>query len=247
MMDRRMMDSRRGRRRDRGMDYGYDRRDYRDYGYSEYDSRRGDRAYSEHDMARTRMDYESGRQSDMGRMDYNSDMRRGRGRDGHYPMGQGSTYYPIEAMGTFNGYWGMPEEDYARGGRRDYGYDYNYDMRGSRDYRYDYAGDYGENLTMGEMEHWIKKMMSKLEEREKQMLSKDAVIQRAKTMGIQFDGFNEMEYYANVVKNYTDHKKTIGENLDMAMKLARDDFADEDGQYKGSEWLAVYFDTFVED
>jgi hypothetical protein len=31
------------------------------------------------------------------------------------------------------------------------------------------------------------------------------------------------------------------------MKLARDDFFDEDGKYKGSEWLAVYYDTFVDE
>ena len=88
--------------------------------------------------------------------------------------------------------------------------------------------------------------MSELDEREKQILSKESILQRAKSMGIEFKGFNEMEYYVNVVKNYTDHKKSIGENIDMAMKLARDDFFDEDGEYKGSEWLAVYYDTFVD-
>lgn len=75
----------------------------------------------------------------------------------------------------------------------------------------------------------------------------EAILQRAKNIGIQFDKFSEMEFYVNVVKNYTDHKKSIGENPDMAIKLAKDDFFDEDGQYKGSEWLAVYYDTFVED
>ena len=100
---------------------------------------------------------------------------------------------------------------------------------------------------MEELERWCKKMMSKLDEREKQMLSKETILQKAKNMGIEFKDFNEMEYYVNVVKNYTDHKKSIGENVDMAMKLARDDFFDEDGEYKGSEWLAVYFDTFVKE
>ena len=174
---------------------------------------------------RSRRDYESGRQYDMG-YDYP------RMNDGHYGS-EGKTYYPIEAMGTFNGYWGQPQRDFGR-----------YDMRG-RDMMGDY-GDYGETLTKEELEHWCKKMMSELDERERQMLSKESILQRAKNMGIEFKGFNEMEYYVNVVKNYTDHKKSIGENLDMAMKLARDDFFDEDGEYKGSEWLAVYYDTFVE-
>lgn len=226
------------RRRDRGMDYGYDGRDYRGGDY-EYNSMRDDRAYQEQDMERVRRDYEPMGQSDMARRSY-SDMR-----DMHYGERQGN-FRPVEAMGYFSGYYGGGE-DMARGGRRDYGYDMNYDMRGRYDYGYDYAGDYGENLTNEELEHWCKKMMSELDEREKQMFSKEAILQRAKNMGIQFDKFSEMEFYVNVVKNYTDHKKSIGENPDMAIKLAKDDFFDEDGQYKGSEWLAVYYDTFVED
>ena len=226
------------RRRDRGMDYGYDGRDYRGGDY-EYNSMRDDRAYQKQDMERGRRYYEYGGQSDMARRDY------GDIRDMHYGERQGN-FRPVEAMGYFSGYYGGGE-DMARGGRRDYGYDMNYDMRGRYDYGYDYAGDYGENLTNEELEHWCKKMMSELDEREKQMFSKEAILQRAKNMGIQFDKFSEMEFYVNVVKNYTDHKKSIGENPDMAIKLAKDDFFDEDGQYKGSEWLAVYYDTFVED
>lgn len=250
-----VVSSRRGRR-DRGMDYADYERDYRGGDY-EYDSRRGDRAYNEQDMARGRRDYESMGQSDMG-YDY-ADMRRRRNARGQYMSDRaydGEDYgsfheergfKPVEAMGYFTGYYGGGQ-DYARG---DYNYpmesrrDYRYDMRGRYDYGYDYAGDYGENLTKEELEHWCKKMMSELDEREKQMFSKETILQRAKNMGIQFDKFSEMEFYVNVVKNYTDHKKSIGENPEMAVKLARDDFNDEDGEYKGSEWLAVYFDTFV--
>lgn len=212
---------RRDRRRDRGMyDGGH-------YGVPSGEHYPMDGNYSnpQYNDERGRRDYESGRQYDMG-YDYP------RMNDGHYGS-EGKTYYPIEAMGTFNGYWGQPQRDFGR-----------YDMRG-RDMMGDY-GDYGETLTKEELEHWCKKMMSELDERERQMLSKESILQRAKNMGIEFKGFNEMEYYVNVVKNYTDHKKSIGENLDMAMKLARDDFFDEDGEYKGSEWLAVYYDTFVE-
>lgn len=240
-----VVNSRRMRRRggrdramsgDMGMNYGYNR-DYRG-GDMEYGSRQGDMAYSQQDYERNRRNYESMGQSDMAGNDY-GDMR-----DMHH-MGRSGNYRPVEAMGYFTGYYGGGQ-DMARGGRRDYNYDYGYDMRG-RGYGYDYAGDFGEKLTKEELEHWCKEMMSKLEDREKQMLAKESILQRAKAMGIQFDGFNEMEYYVNVVKNYTDHKKSIGENLDMAMKLARDDFFDEDGEYKGSEWLAVYYDTFVQD
>lgn len=230
-------DPRMMRRRDHGMDERFymdearNRNDYAEHrGGQDY---RGysDRGYPMHDMGSQQYGQSGG--------NYRN--------DGHYPMSQGKTYFPIEAMGTFNGYWGKPQED-MRG--RDMGYDpyYNYpmmDYRG-RDMRYDMAGDYGEGLTHQELEKWCKKMMSKLDEREKQMFSKESILQRAKNMGIQFDKFSEMEFYVNTIKNYTDHKKSIGENPEMAVKLARDDFNDEDGEFKGSEWLAVYFDTFVE-
>lgn len=218
------------RMRDRGMDYPMD-------GNYPYMQRSGERMHHEdmgYDYADMRGRRRNARGQYMADRGYEHEMM-----DGHYGA-EGKTYYPIEAMGRFNGYWGMPEEDYGRydmrgrGGRRDYGY-----------YGEDY-GDYGETLTKEELEKWCNKMMSKLNDREKQMFSKESILQRAKNIGIQFEGFTEMEYYVNVVKNYTDHKKSIGENPDMAMKLARDDFFDEDGEYKGSEWLAVYFDTFVE-
>ena len=238
---------RRRSRRDRGMDYAGEDMRMRDYGdvtrrgrYGDYGENMGD--YGE-DMARG--------------------MRGGRGRgrndygdyeiDGHYPEAHGSTYYPIQAMGTFEGYYGMPEQnDYGMNYRR-YGGGYN--MRGKgrgRDYGYDYGydygddyGDYGETLSDKELEEWNKKLLGQLDEREKQMFSKDAIMQKAKQMGLKMEGFGEKELYTNTLANYTDHKKSIGANPDLAIKLAYDDFCDQDSEYQGAEWLAVYFDTFV--
>lgn len=202
---------------------------------------------------------------DMRRSDY-GDMARGgdRAMDGHYGMHGGmGGYQPIEAMGYFNGYYGMPEQDFARGGRggdmgyrnydmrgRDYGYPM-YDMRGGRDYGYDDygypVGDFGESLSEKELHEWCEKMKKHLSDQEKQMLSEQVIIQKAKQMGMSMDGFTEKELYVNTVRNYTDHKKSIGQNPDLALKMAYDDFHDEDGEYngKGSQWLAVYYDNFV--
>lgn len=245
MMDMRMMDgrnpygsrggyvvsSRRGRRdraMDRGMDYGYDGRDYRGGDY-EYDSRQNDRAYSREDMARGRRDYESMGQSDMARYDY-GDIRRG--RDGHYPMVQG--YMPIEAMGRFTGYWGEPESDYARGGRRDYGYDY--------------AGDYGETLSREELEHWKKKLMKEIDEKDKQFFSKESIMNKAKQMGLKFDKYNEEELEVATLMVYTDYCKTLGtSNMDLYLRLAKDWLEDDDVAVKGGEKLAVYYDCIVSD
>lgn len=215
-------------------------------------SRRGDRGMPMHEDMRRDMNYTGGRggypMRDYGDMrgDYNYDMarqgdirsdyaRQG-GYDGHYPQGQGSTYYPIQAMGNFEGYYGMPEQDYARGSRRDYGYDYGYD---------DY-GDYGETLSDEELKEWEHKLLSKLSDQEKQVFSKDAIMQKIKQMGIKMDEFSEKELYVNTLANYTDHKKSIGMNPDLAIKLAYDDFCDDDSKYEGAEWLSVYFDTFVD-
>ena len=235
---------RRRSRRDRGMmDYAGEDMRMRDYGDVTRRGRYGD--YGE----------------DMG--DYGEDMARGmrggrgRGRsdygdyemDGHYPEAHGSTYYPIQAMGTFEGYYGMPEQsDYGMNYRR---YGGGYDMRRGgrmRDYGYDYGddyGDYGETLSDKELEEWDKKLLGQLDEREKQMFSKDAIMQKIKQMGLKMEGFSEKELYTNTLANYTDHKKSIGQNPDLAIKLAYDDFCDQDSEYQGAEWLAAYFDTFV--
>ena len=216
----------RGRRGDRGMDYGMhpemqDGRVIRSY----------PNMYPQGDYARGDMNY------DMARRDYGEDMRRG---DGHYPQGQGSTYYPIQAMGTFEGYYGMPEQDYGRRGdygyRRDYGYDYGYDY-----------GDYGESLSSEELHKWQKKLMEQLDEREKQMFRKEAIIPKFKQMGIEMKDFNEEELYTLAIAKYLDHKQSIGQNPDLAIKLAKDALCDQDAKYKGSEWLAIYFDEFVDD
>ena len=226
----------RGRRGDRGMDYGMspemrDGRVIRSYPtiHPQGDYGRGDMNY----------DMRGGRsRGDMG--DYRSEMPMGDGH--HYPQSSmgGQTYYPIEAMGRFNGYWGMPQEDYGypdmRGGRKDYGYDYGYD----------YGGDYGESLTEEELKKWQHKLMEQLDEREKQMFRKEAIIPKFKQMGIEMKDFNEEELYTLTLAKYTDHKHSIGQNPDLAIKLAKDALCDQDIEYQGSEYLTKYFDTFVE-
>ena len=251
--------SRRGRRgrRDRamgrGMDYAYGRRDYRGGDY-EHGAMYGDRAYSEQDMARGRRDYESMGQSDMGYDDI--DMRRRRNArgqymsdrtyenemDGHYPMmqGQGSTYYPIEAMGRFNGYWGMPEEDYGR-------YDMRGRDRGYDDYGYDYAGDYGEKLTKEEMEHWRKKLDKEVgDEQSKNFFKKENIEQKARQLGIQMREFNAEELAIASYMLYSDYCKSlkpyVGQNMDVFVKMGEEFLTDPDSAVKGGEKLALYFE-----
>lgn len=228
---------RRGRR-DRGMDYAYDRRDYRGGDY-EYDSRRDDRAYNGQDYARNGRDYELGRQSDMARGNY-GDMR-----DMHYGEREGN-FRPVEAMGYFTGYYGGGQ-DMARGGRRDYGYDYNYDMRGRYDYGYDYAGDYGEKLTKEELEHWRKKLEKEVgDEQSKNFFKKENIEQRAKQLGIEMKNFDAEELAVCAYMLYSDYcrslKPYIGTNMDVFIKMAQEFMQDTDSEVKGGEKLALYFD-----
>ena len=197
--------------------------------------RRGDRAMGyEREMAH---------QNDM-----RSDYARQGGMDGHhYPQGQMGGYQPVEFMGYCNGYYGTPEQDYARSGR--YGYDMRYDMRGGmgRDYGYDYDdyGDYGETLSDEELEHFNKRLLSQLSDQEKQMLSKEAVMQRAKALNRPMENFGEKELYTATLMWYTDNKEFFGQNVDFAVKGGYAFLADKDVKVKGAEKLAVYYDEIV--
>ena len=233
---------RRGRRGDRGMDYAEHDMRMRDYG----DMRGSD--YAQTQMAHPDM-HTNYRGYDMGDMARRYDMAGSEyadmSRDGHHRQAHGSTYYPIQAMGTFEGYYGMPEQDYGynmrvRGGHRDYGYPMY-----EHDYGYDY-GDYGETLSEQELEHWCKKLKAQLTEQEKQMFSKEMISQKAKAMGKKMEDFGEKELEVATLMVYTDYKNTIGQNPDIAIKLAYDWLTDKDVAVKGAEKLAVYYDCIVE-
>ena len=215
----------RGRRGDRGMDYGM----YPDMrGDMNYDMARGENMRS---MDYRGGDYRGGQMSDRG--DY-GDMRRG---DGHYMHGRQSGYEPVEFMGYCQGYYGSPEQDYGRG--RDYGY--------RRDYGYDYGYDYGEDaLSKEELKEWEHNLMGELDEREKQIFKKDVIIPKFKQMGIEMKNFTEDELYVFTLAKYLDHKHSIGQNVDLAIKIAKDNLCDQDIAYQGSMYLMKYFDTFVE-
>lgn len=226
----------RGRRGDRGMDYGM------------HHEMRGDgrtiRSYPtihpQGDYARRDMNYDMARGQDMRSMDYRGgDYRGGQMMgDGHYQHGRQSGYEPVEFMGYCQGYYGSPEQDYGRG--RDYGY--------RRDYGYDYGypyGDYGETLSEQELESWNKRLMEQLDEREKQMFHKDTIMQKIKQMGKPMEGFGEKELYTATLMSYTDDKEFIGQNPDLALKLGYAFLADKDTKVRGAEKLCVYYDEIV--
>jgi hypothetical protein len=190
------------------------------------------------------MNYDMARSADMRSMDYRGGDYRGgqmsdRGDYGdmhHGGMGRGG-YEPVEFMGYCSGYYGAPQGDY--------GY---HDMRGRRDYGYGYGypyGDFGETLSEQELESWNKRLMEQLDEREKQMLHKDTIIQKFKQMGKPMEGFGEKELYTATLMWYTDNKEFFGQNVDFAVKGGYAFLADKDTKVRGAEKLAVYFDEIV--
>lgn len=216
-------------------------RDYgmNDYARREYDSGRRNDYGSGMPYAGVPAFYEqNGQGYDMAGGRMRREMGSYQGMDGHHmPMqGQGMTYYPIEAMGTFNGYYGMNQHDFGRGQGGQY-------LQGGR--RRDY-GDYGETLSEEDLEKWCKKLKEQLDDREKQMFSKEAIMQRAKQTGRSMEGFGAKELEVATLMIYTDYKQSIGQNIDLAVRLAFDWLTDKDVAVKGAEKLAVYYDCIVE-
>lgn len=211
--------------RDRNMrgDYGYNS-DYNRNDYAEHDYRYDYASNSQRQDYANNRDYEQNSRRDMGtRYPFNVEGEFGR-YDGHYPY----PHYPM--MYDYN-------MDYRDRGR--------YDYRGRNDY-----GDMGETLGKEELEKWKKRLMKELEEKDKQFFTKEMISQKARTMGIKMDNFNEEELLVASLMMYTDYCKAlkpfVGSNMEIYIAMAKAFLTDEDASVKGGEKLAVYHDCIVE-
>lgn len=209
----------RGRGRDRAMtgsDYDYARSGRMDYNmgsdmargrndYAEYNRGQDSRDYAEYDMARNSMDYEQSRQSSR---DY-ADME-----DGHY----GRNFYPIEAMGTFNGYYGM--------GNQDYGYD------GTA------------KLSSKEIKKWEKELENADGTKGKKY-DVDQVRQVAQQLSIRFDEYSPELLTAITNMMYSDYCKVLGGDLMIYIKLAKAFLEDDDFEGEPEEKAMLYYKCIV--
>ena len=152
------------------------------------------------------------------------------------------------------------EPDYARGGDRamrdrefdgHYGYPvYPFEIAGrvGREYpMFDHRMSGGSQyLTEHELKDWAKRLLSEVDEKDKSMLEKEAVLSKVETLGIEFEKFTKEEFYVVVLMMYTDFCKTLGTaNFDIYLKLAKDWLCDDDIALRYSEKLAAYHDTIV--
>ena len=217
MMNNRFIDKARGRRRQVRV-RGYMRdRSMNDY---EMDSRRSRRRDYEMDSRRDYgQDYRRNDYGDYGRNDY--DMR---GNDGHYGMPMG--YYGRAEI--------MPEYDYARRSsrRRDYA-DYDDD-----DDEYDFASS--EEDYKKELEKWS----HKLKQYDRFNLNKEEVIKKANEMQVQFNDFNEDEFYAIYLLYLSMHKNQFNDPH-MYIKMAKDFLSYQGFKLNPSETVWVMLNDIV--
>lgn len=163
------------------------------------------------------------------------------GRSRSYDGCSGEYYQPIEFMGRFNGYYGAGngEYDYARGRRRDYGCgDYHHSAQ-SR------IND-GYLLTDEELRKISDELFRTIDEKEKQLLTKEHIRRQVDEIGIKFERFTFEELYMTMLMLFKDYNKILGTaNMDIYPKLARAFLEDEDAAVRYGEKLAMYYDCIV--
>lgn len=223
LQDRAMRRGGRGRDRNMGNMISDGRNPYGSRGGYVTSSRRGrDRA----------MDYGDYNQQPYNGMDYrynaqypNADYHMGGQQYGQYPMPMYEMYGVggIQPMYDYNqGYM----NDYARGRGRDYGY------------------DYASNEEDKEWEEHLHKWIEKLKKYDKFNMPKEEIINKAKSMGVKFDKYNEHEFVATYYMMMSDYP-SIMSDPHLALVMAKDFLEDKDSELKGSEKLCAYYYEIV--
>ena len=174
------------------------------------------RGSNQYQMKYDRMDYARGQgNSNSNRRDYE-------------PYGE-SYYYPP-----------LAPQDYARG-RRDYGYDMDYDYaRGGRgrDRGYD---------SKGSEEDWkkdLEKFSEKLKKKDRFKVKKEDIINQAKQMGVKFDEYTEEEFYVVYLMMVSDYK-SVANDFRSYLILAKEWLEDDDIEVSPSEKLCIYYYEIV--
>lgn len=108
---------------------------------------------------------------------------------------------------------------------RDYGYDDSYD------YDYDYKED---------LHDWISKLKSK----DKYGMTKEQVVQHARSIGASFDDYTEDEFFAAYLMFVSDFGD-ITNDPTIFVKMAIDFFKDDDVEVRGGEKLCTYLYSIV--
>ena len=178
------------------------------------------------------------------RYEYHDDMRRGRGRDRAYSDRRSHGY---DSYSDYNYYGDMRDRrsggyDGYRHGMRDSEMD-GYHHSGYGDYGY-HSEDYAAKESDEEYKKDLKKWVERLKSKDKFKMPFDKVIEQAKNMGVRFDDYSELEFYAIYLDKVAMHKSISGE-YSMYLKMAKDFFDDEESMLKGSEKVSAYLYEIV--
>lgn len=171
---------------------------------------------------------------------YGYDMRNPYGARGGYVRDR----YPMDMT---SGRYDRDNMDY--GMRRGAGMDYSDMDYPGRDYAmYDQRGNYGMDRHGSDMlddrtlEMWARELTQEIDPMHQQKFKMDAIVKKAEEMGIRFDKFSPMEYYATVVMLVSDFGKTLGmNNVDTYARLAKDWLCDPDAGVKYGKKLSAYY------
>lgn len=140
--------------------------------------------------------------------------------------------------------------------RRDMRRDYRNDIDHMSDYRrdyenrdYDYRPDYRDDYynydrAKDEYEMDLKKWIEKLKSKDRFGVSKQQVLEQAKNMGVKFDEYDEMEFYAVYLAMISDYK-SIANDYNMYIKMAKDFLEDDDIAVSPSEKVCIYLYQIV--
>lgn len=145
--------------------------------------------------------------------------------------------------------------------RRDYERDYNYDRDYNNDYRsydrydsgdrrydrydYDYRGrDYAEKEMDEEYDQDLKEWTEKLKKHDRFGLSESDIVNKAKSMGIRFEEYNEEEFIATYFMMQSDYKN-VGNDAHIYLQMAKSFLEDKDAEKQGSEKLCIYMYEIV--
>lgn len=116
----------------------------------------------------------------------------------------------------------------------DKNYDYEYEEEETRH-------EYDEETYIEDIEHWTNKLKRK--DRFK-TISRNEIINQAKQMGVKFDEYSELEFYAIYLMLISDFK-TISNDHRVYIGMTREWLEDDDIELDPSEKVCAYYYNIV--
>lgn len=159
----------------------------------------------------------------------------GRGRDRRMDYGYDSTERGRSDYRGYDRYDRRYDDE-----RYDRNYEYDREYHRPMDYAYDGAEEDMEKEYEEKLHEWIKKLKKK----DRFGLSKEDVMKKAKSMNVNFNDFDEDEFYAVYLMMVSDYKH-IGNDPHIYLAMAKDWLMDDDVKMRGSDKICAYLYTIV--